>query len=126
MKIDTTIEDITALIKLAEADAGADHRQDRVDLTTCVPPQILSIYLRLSNTGRKPAIAAIVGGSCAGCHIRLPTMLAQSARRSPALHRCPQCMRMLYAPELLQQKPTASTAEEAAKPTAERRPRKRR
>lgn len=51
--------------------------------------------------GRCPAIAAIERASCSGCHLRLPTMVESQARRSPVVLTCPNCRRLVYAPELL-------------------------
>ena len=46
-------------------------------------------------------VAAIERASCSGYHLRLPTMVESQARRALAIHACPHCRRMLYAPELI-------------------------
>jgi predicted nucleic acid-binding Zn-ribbon protein len=55
--------------------------------------------------GRVPGVVAIERGACSGCYLRLPTMVEYRARRSPAIHRCAQCRRLLYAPELVLARP---------------------
>jgi len=105
MTIDTTVPEIDALLQLAELDAQAPslppekHRSHREAARRRVPRELLDRYQKLLDVGRRPAIVAIERGGCSGCHVRLPTMLEYKARRSPAIHSCPHCHRMLYAPE---------------------------
>jgi hypothetical protein len=62
---------------------------------------LLERYQALLESGRRPVIVAIDRGTCAGCHLRLPTMVESRSRRLPGIYACPQCRRMLYPPELL-------------------------
>jgi len=105
MKIQATDEEIRALLELAALDRGlgdpaSDGRQrDRAAAAGRVPRPLLDRYLLLLEAGRTPVVAAIERGACSGCHVRLPTMVEHEARRSPAVHTCPHCQRMLFAPE---------------------------
>lgn len=107
MKIEATVKDIRALLELAEVDRPADqatsegHRQGRAALARRVPRRLLDPYQLLREVGRTPAVAAIERGACMGCHVRLPTMLEYKTDRSPAIHRCPHCRRLLYAPRFI-------------------------
>jgi len=107
MRIEATIAEIRALLQLAELDARAqelppeDDQGRRKAARRHVARPLLERYQSLRDAGRTPVIAAIERASCSGCHIRLPTMVESQARRSPAVHTCPHCRRMLYAPELL-------------------------
>ena len=107
MKIEATVRDIRALLELAEVDRSADqptseaHRQARDAVARRVPRRLLDPYHLLLEVGRTPVVVAIERGGCSGCHVRLPTMLEQRARSSPAIHRCPHCRRMLYAPRFI-------------------------
>jgi uncharacterized protein len=107
MKIEATVQEIRALLDLAELDARApelapeSHESRREAARDRVPKPLLERYQRLFDIGRRPPTAAIEGGSCSGCHVRLPTMLEHKARRTPAIHDCPHCHRMLYSPELV-------------------------
>ncbi|HEY3215370.1 MAG TPA: C4-type zinc ribbon domain-containing protein [Candidatus Eisenbacteria bacterium] len=107
MSIEATIQEIRALLKLAELDLQAQelppetYRSRRDASRKRVAKALLERYQSLLDAGRCPAIAAIERSSCSGCHLRLPTMVESQARRLPAVHACPHCRRMLYAPELL-------------------------
>jgi predicted nucleic acid-binding Zn-ribbon protein len=107
MRIETTVREIRALLQLAELDAQAQelspetYQSRRETCRKRVGRTLLERYQALLDGGRSPAIAAIERASCSGCHLRLPTMVESQARRSPAVHTCPHCRRMVYAPELL-------------------------
>jgi predicted nucleic acid-binding Zn-ribbon protein len=107
MRIETTVREIRALLQLAELDAQVreltpeTYQSRREASRRRVGRTLLERYQTLLDGGRCPAIAAIERASCSGCHLRLPTMVESQARRSPAVHTCPNCRRMVYAPELL-------------------------
>ena len=110
MKFETTVQGIRALVRLAEFDAAMPellaekHESQRGAICKRVARPLRARYQTLIETGRSPVIAAIERGNCSGCHLRLPTMIESQARRSPAVHTCPHCGRMLYAPELLERR----------------------
>ncbi len=107
MKIEATVKDIRALLEIAELDRGDDRApsetqgQRRKVAARRVPSRLLDRYQSLLEAGRTPVVVAIDRGVCSGCHMRLPTMVECIARSLPAVHTCPHCRRMLYAPELL-------------------------
>jgi hypothetical protein len=107
MRIEATIPQIRALLQLAELDAQAGeltpetYQSRRKSIRRHVGGSLVERYQALRDAGRSPVIAAIERASCSGCHLRLPTMVESQARRSPAVHTCPHCRRMLYAPEVL-------------------------
>jgi predicted nucleic acid-binding Zn-ribbon protein len=107
MRIEATVQEIRALLRLAELDAHAQewtpetHRRRRGASRSGIPTALLDRYQTLLDAGRCPVITTIEQGTCSGCHLRLPTMVELQARRSPAVHTCPHCRRMVYAPELL-------------------------
>lgn len=107
MKFEATVREIGMLLQLAAFDAEAQslsseaYGSRREAARRPVPQALLDRYQTLLDGGRRPAIVAIERAACSGCHVRLPTMLDYAARRSPAIHTCPHCHRMLYAPELL-------------------------
>ena len=126
MKIEVTAKEIAALLQLVELDAQAQSRSPRPNgagVRRCgrtVPRTLLDRYRVLLEVGRQPVIVAIERGACSGCHVRLPTMLEYKAKRSPAIHTCPRCHRMLYAPDLLEGAATGSPA--GRKPADKRAP----
>jgi len=107
MRIEATVREIRALLQLAELDAHAQelppetHQRRREESRRGVARALLERYQTLLEAGRCPVITAIERGTCSGCHLRLPTMVESQARRALAIHACPHCRRMLYAPELL-------------------------
>jgi predicted nucleic acid-binding Zn-ribbon protein len=107
MSIEATVQEIRALLQLAELDVQAQelppetYRSRREASRKRVARALLERYQTLLAAGRRPVIAAIERASCSGCHLRLPTMVESQARRALAIHGCPHCRRMLYAPELL-------------------------
>jgi predicted nucleic acid-binding Zn-ribbon protein len=107
MKIEATVPEIRALLQLAEVDAQAQslpleaYQSRRKTIRKHVGGPLVERYQALLHAGRFPAVVAIERASCSGCHLRLPTMVESRARRSPAVHMCPHCRRMLYVPELL-------------------------
>ena len=113
MKIEATAKDIRALLELAEVDQGLDpsasetRLQGREAAARRVPQRLLDRYQLLLEGGRTVVVVAIKGGACSGCHVRLPTIMEYKARRSPAVHTCPHCQRMLYVPELVSEDPHA-------------------
>ena len=107
MKIETTVQQIRALLQLAEIDAQMQelssdtHRSRREASRRRVGAVLLDRYQKLLDNGRWPAIAAIERGGCSGCHVRLPTMVEHQARHAGVVHTCPHCRRLLYAAELV-------------------------
>ena len=113
MRIEATAKDVRALLELAELDRGADQTaskaraQARATAARRVAQPLLDRYELLLEVGRSPVLVAIERGACSGCHVRLPTMVADKARRSAAVHTCPHCRRLLYEPEVVRGEPVA-------------------
>lgn len=58
-------------------------------------PQIRSRYKRLAGS-RGRAIVPVIGGTCYGCFVSIPTALASSVDRNEELAHCDNCGRFLY------------------------------
>jgi hypothetical protein len=103
MRIEATAAEIRALLLFAGSGPGAGEAgsSPRPAAARGIPPRLRERCQELVDAGRVPALVAIERGACSGCHVRLPTMVEWRARRSAAIHTCPRCRRMLYAPELL-------------------------
>jgi predicted nucleic acid-binding Zn-ribbon protein len=119
MTFDVTLPDISQLIELARLDAApaqrpSAYREAREASRRRLPERLLERYETLLSTGRTPVLVRIEDGCCSACHVRLPTMVAHKARHKPAVHTCPCCRRMLYAPELLASPPAAVAPGDAA------------
>jgi len=119
MKIEASAKQISALLQLADLDQSADPptseagRRKREALASHLPRQLLDRYQLLLQVGRAPVVVAIEAGTCSGCHLRLPTMVESMTRRSPAIHTCPHCHRMLYVREFLREGFQADQGESA-------------
>ncbi|MDH4121614.1 MAG: C4-type zinc ribbon domain-containing protein [Deltaproteobacteria bacterium] len=62
-----------------------------------ITPKNMSIYTRIFNSGRGPALVPVVGGVCGGCNIAQPPQdfNRMLANRS-SVYTCPHCGRMTY------------------------------
>ena len=104
MKIEATREDIRVLLELTELDESAvpaAEARARDAAERRLPDALLARYRWLTAAGRYPVMVAAEHETCAGCHVRLATMIADRLKRSFAIYACSRCQRMLYAPELL-------------------------
>jgi predicted nucleic acid-binding Zn-ribbon protein len=119
VRIDATLEELRALLQLAEVDARMEeltpdaYRSRREASRRRVGPRLLERYEELLEAGRSPALVAMERGNCTGCHIRLPTLVEYRVRCSPAIHSCPHCRRMVYAKELLATESGGATSRKA-------------
>ena len=117
MRIDATVQEIRALLQIAELDGQAEklapetYRSRREASRRRVARALLDRYQSLLEAGRYPVVVAIERGNCSGCHVRLPTLVEYQARRSPAIHTCPHCRRMVYASELLSKESDTSSSD---------------
>jgi predicted nucleic acid-binding Zn-ribbon protein len=107
MKIEATKEDIRLLLELTALDgdpegiAPSAHARARAAAESRLPDELLARYRCLTAMGRYPVMVGVEREACAGCHVRLSTMLASLVKRSIGIYLCPGCRRLLYAPELL-------------------------
>lgn len=126
MKIETTAQEIRTLLQLAQLDAQAQdlppeaYRSRRETSRRRVAKVLLERYEALLDAARYPAIVAMDRGNCSGCHVRLPTMVEYQARRSPSVHTCPHCRRMVYAPGHVDERTSrAAVSEKKAGPRSQ-------
>ncbi len=88
-----------ALQKRGEA-AAAELKTaliQQADAEQKVPEEVLSRYRRILKSKGDKAVVAVEHGSCTGCHMKLTTQTANSARREDLLAACDNCGRLLYA-----------------------------
>lgn len=90
---------LARLDREVEGGAGARERErlgaERLAAVRDLPAGLAAEYDTLVRAGRHPALVAIEGGFCAGCHLRVPAQLESQARRSHEVVRCPHCRRLL-------------------------------
>lgn len=81
---------------LVEIDGGArEHSSTRDEIAHSLPGHLLELYdgLRASKGG--VAAAALVAGSCQGCHTALPQVEIERLKAEGGLQRCDNCRRIL-------------------------------
>jgi len=61
-----------------------------------VERSLLDRYNQVKAARKDQPLAAVRGGTCAGCRLQIPPQLIAQVRRSDDLHLCPYCRRILY------------------------------
>jgi len=69
----------------------------REDVFKTLPPQLASVYNRLTQRSRDGiAVAEVVNGSCSACFMSLRPQMALEVKRGDAIITCESCTRILY------------------------------
>jgi uncharacterized protein len=76
-------------LQLTAAEAERQRWVPRVD------PQLLQVYDTIRASKGGVGAAAMVDGTCQGCHMRLPAQEAERVRTAGGLVRCDECQRIL-------------------------------
>lgn len=76
--------------ELARLEADYREASARVERT------LLERYNQVKAARKDQPLAAVRGGTCAGCRLQIPPQLIAQVRRSDDLHLCPYCRRILY------------------------------
>ena len=76
-------------LQLDAAEAERQRWVPRVD------PQLLKVYDTIRASKGGVGAAAMVDGTCQGCHMRLPAQEAERVRTAGGLVRCDECQRIL-------------------------------
>jgi hypothetical protein len=76
-------------LQLTSAEAERQRWVPRVD------PQLLQVYDTIRASKGGVGAAAMVDGTCQGCHMRLPAQEAERVRTAGGLVRCDECQRIL-------------------------------
>ena len=71
---------------------------ERQALVAQIAPAAYAVYGTVSRGRKSPAVAAIVGGLCSVCHVRIRPQIDQEARRRDQVVQCESCTRILYHP----------------------------
>ncbi|MCE0482737.1 MAG: C4-type zinc ribbon domain-containing protein [Methylacidiphilales bacterium] len=77
--------------------AGAKSKQAEAE--KALPEEILARYRRILKSKKDVAIVPIHSGTCGGCHMKLTSQTAISARSSDELATCDNCGRIVYFSE---------------------------
>ncbi|HET7276233.1 MAG TPA: C4-type zinc ribbon domain-containing protein [Longimicrobiaceae bacterium] len=77
-------------------DDALDQLEEKIDeMENSLEPTVRSRYKRLAGS-RLRAIVPVIGGTCYGCFVSVPTALASDADRNEELRFCDNCGRFLY------------------------------
>ena len=74
--------------------AGALAEVDKARAAT--PAELLPRYDRLAKTTGLPAVVALHGGKCGGCHLKVSNGVETEARKGTEIVTCDNCGRILY------------------------------
>jgi predicted nucleic acid-binding Zn-ribbon protein len=73
----------------------ATHSAARVALSAEIAPDLVSLYERIRSERGGVGAARLEGGTCLGCHTKLPSVEAERIRAEGGLQRCDNCRRIL-------------------------------
>ncbi len=71
------------------------HGKKRTEIATIIPEDLLALYEQIRAQKGGVGAAALVGGTCQGCHTKLPAVEAERVRNEGGLQRCDNCRRIL-------------------------------
>jgi uncharacterized protein len=67
----------------------------RAEMAPIIPADLLSLYEKIRPAKGGVGVAALMDGTCQGCHTRLPSKEAERLRAERGLQRCDNCGRLL-------------------------------
>jgi predicted nucleic acid-binding Zn-ribbon protein len=82
-------------IKKSHVREVQERKVKRSGLADLVEPKLRAVYERMFANKRGHVLVGVDGGSCGGCHIKLPQQLILSCR-SDEITNCINCGCMLY------------------------------
>jgi uncharacterized protein len=84
-----------SVFQVSIEDALTQLDQKIEEMESSLTPQVRNRYNRLAGS-RGRAIVPVIGGTCYGCFVSIPTALASRADRNEDLAHCDNCGRFLY------------------------------
>ena len=71
------------------------HGAKRDSLRAPLPPDLVAMYEKIRETKNGVGAAALEGGTCQGCHTKLPNKEIEQMKAEGGLQRCENCRRIL-------------------------------
>jgi predicted nucleic acid-binding Zn-ribbon protein len=71
------------------------HQAARDEVSVDVPESLLSLYEKIRAAHNGVGAAALVSGTCQGCHTKLPQREVERMKAEGGLQRCDNCRRIL-------------------------------
>lgn len=91
-------------VKIDEVEVKTrDERAQRDSLSAKLPRDLLKKYQTIRGR-RGIAVVPVLKGVCGGCHMAIPPQLYIVLQRGTTIETCPQCGRIIYWKDLLQEK----------------------
>lgn len=90
-KLTATVSTLTGEI---DADL-ASHGEARKAVASTIPEALLKLYEQIRASKGGVGAAPLEGGTCQGCHTRLPAREVERMKREGGLQRCDNCRRIL-------------------------------
>jgi uncharacterized protein len=72
-----------------------EHRRERDELVAALPAELVALYEKIRDAKHGVGAAALVDGTCEGCHTKLPAKEVERLRAERGLQRCENCRRIL-------------------------------
>lgn len=74
---------------------SAEHQKARTEIAALTPPDLLSLYEKIREAKGGVGAAPLTGGTCQGCHTKVPQKELERIRAEGGLQRCDNCRRIL-------------------------------
>ena len=87
-------ETVAGILQDIEAELGR-HSTVRAEILVEIPGDLLDLYEKIRAAKGGVGAAALEGGTCLGCHTKIPAVEAQRIRAEGGLNRCDNCRRIL-------------------------------
>lgn len=91
--LEREVEEEVFSISIDEALEQLDQKIEEME--AALAPAVRNRYLRIAGR-RGPAVVPVIGGTCYGCFVSVPTALASDAERNSEVRHCEGCGRFLY------------------------------
>jgi predicted nucleic acid-binding Zn-ribbon protein len=90
----TLSDQVARLSKEIDAELQT-HTAARSEAAASMPSELLQLYEKLRDSKHGVGVAALVDGTCEGCHTKLPAKEVERLRAERGLQRCDNCRRIL-------------------------------
>lgn len=94
----TESESLTSTVAGLNQEIDAElrsHSAERDKVAADIPAELLELYDKLRESKAGVGAAALRGGTCEGCHTKLPAREVERMRSEGGLQRCDNCRRIL-------------------------------
>jgi uncharacterized protein len=87
------VEEEVFHVSIEEALTQLDQKIDEME--NALPAPVRSRYRRLAGRSER-TVVPVIGGTCYGCFVSIPTAVISDAERNEQINHCDNCGRFLY------------------------------